>query len=501
MASHRLQEERDRRVNDLKSQLNQCEKEMEEMRRRQGDRLQSLEKEWHSEVDRLKKMHNNNVKKLIEQHEQDIARIRKIKEQEIESVNSLQNHGLSLDHLLGKWEASAQQIETLHKSVIAKQEQILKEKFVSLETKDKKFDAIEINWNSLINELEKERNKMNLEQKKLSEIIEEQKSILQNEQKQIIQERFEIENKKREFENEKKQFILDQNYAQENFNKSKEQFQIEYIKLKEEKAQFEEDKRQQNIKELEWKHEMQKEKNDLDNLFGEIEQKRIEINKQQSQLQISLFTLQNEQHQFEQKKIKFDNEKVKLQELANVISKRAEELEGLSEITMQERQEGNAAMDEAERLKLDLDERLQYLERTFNQLKKEEENINKSKKSLDEQWKILKETKDELVCSLCGSGLSKGKPMKSCFKDIVDNKFQFLILAKLKANFYDFNQFYNQNNYPQLNELNGIQESEKALLIWQITAQQDAALLAEETAFVNAIRNTSDMNFQNHFYK
>lgn len=77
----------------------------------------------------------------------------------------------------------------------------------------------------------------------------------------------------------------------------------------------------------------------------------------------------------------------------------------------------------------------------------------------------------------------------------------YLILAKLKANFYDFNQFYNQNNYPQFNEFNGIQESEKALLIWQITAQQDAALLAEETAFVNAIRNTSEMNFQNNFYK
>jgi hypothetical protein len=40
------------------------------------------------------------------------------------------------------------------------------------------------------------------------------------------------------------------------------------------------------------------------------------------------------------------------------------------------------------------------------------------------------------------------------------------------------------------------ENGDRALLIWQITAQQDAALLAEETAFVNALRKTPVINFQ-----
>jgi len=59
--------------------------------------------------------------------------------------------------------------------------------------------------------------------------------------------------------------------------------------------------------------------------------------------------------------------------------------------------------------------------------------------------------------------------------------------ANTLADQFQFTSFNNNTN----------QDNDRALLIWQITAQQDAALLAEETAFVNALRK-ADINYPNY---
>ncbi len=64
-----------------------------------------------------------------------------------------------------------------------------------------------------------------------------------------------------------------------------------------------------------------------------------------------------------------------------------------------------------------------------------------------------------------------------------------------KTSLPDFNAF--STLYTTSNQFTGMQENgDRALLIWQIMGQQDAALLAEETAFVNALRKTPVINFQ-----
>ena len=53
------------------------------------------------------------------------------------------------------------------------------------------------------------------------------------------------------------------------------------------------------------------------------------------------------------------------------------------------------------------------------------------------------------------------------------------------------------------NQWPGMQDTDRALLVWQITGQQDAALLEQETAFVNAIRSqtqTTGIAFQQNDY-
>jgi chromosome segregation ATPase len=381
---------------------------MEDLRRRYNERVQYLENEWEKEVERLKEMHSSSIKKLTEQHEQDLSRIRRIKEQEIESVNALQNHGSSLESLLSKWEKSAQQIEELHRSVITKQEEILKEKFTDIEHKNKRLDDVELNWHSLINELEKERNRCTDEQKKLYDIIEGQKLLLQTEQKRINEELLELENDKKKLAEEKHKFEIESNYARDSIKKETHIFNEERIKLKDEIMKIELQKKQLVIQEIECKQDLQKERDEINKMFRDIEDKRSELHREQSQLQRLSMSLQSEQHNFEQRKIMFDIEKVKMQDLALEIAKRAEELESLSEIALHEKREGNLAMDEADKFKKELDSKLEFIENSFAQLRKDEDRINREKIKVQEEWKVIKETKDTIVCNLCGSGLNRG---------------------------------------------------------------------------------------------
>lgn len=381
---------------------------MEDLRRRYNERVQYLENEWEKEVERLKEMHSNTTKKLTEQHEQDLSRMRRIKEQEIESVNALQNHGSSLESLLSKWEKSAQQIEELHRSVITKQEEILKEKFTDIDQKNKRLDDVELNWQTLINELEKERNRCTDEQRKLYDIIEGQKQILQTEQKRIKEEQLELESDKRKLDEERHKFDIECINARESIQREKDILNEELIKLKDETNKIEVKKKERIIQEMGSKQELQKEKEEMNKMLRNIEDKRSELHKEQSQLQRLTMTLQSEQHSFEQRKMMFDSEKVKMQDLALQIAKRAEELESLSEIALHEKREGNLAMDEADRFRKELDSKLEFIENSFAQLRKDEDRVNKEKVKVQEEWKFLKETKDSVVCNLCGSGLNRG---------------------------------------------------------------------------------------------
>ncbi|CAG2104852.1 unnamed protein product [Medioppia subpectinata] len=463
-----IQEERDRRINDLKSQLSQSEKDMEEMRGRHGDRVEHLESEWQREVERLKAMHSSVTQKLSEEHEHDLSRIRKIKEHEIESVNALQNHGLSLESLLSKWEKSAAHIEELHKNVISKQEDILKNKFTDIEVKNKRLDEVEVNWHSLVNELEVERSRCSDEQKKLYDTIEQQKQLIQSEQKRHFEERLELERDRKKLTEERLTFDAECNRLRDNMRKENDLLAEDRLKAKEEFTNLEMRRNEQNIKELDSQQNLNKERNEIKLLFRDIEEKRNTLHKEESAIHQMRISLQSEQHSLEQRKLMFDMEKVKMQELAQEIAKRAEELESLGEIALHEKREGHMAMDEAEKFRIELDSKLKFIENSFTKLREEEEKLNKLKVKVQQELDYIKETKDNYVCNLCSSGLNRVRMTGMTKNSIPD--------------FTNLTPFYAPNQW------SGVPDTDRALLIWQITGQQDAALLEQETAFINGIR-------------
>lgn len=128
-------------MEDLKKQLAQVEAERSEQRDKYAKKLEQLEREWREEVDRIKANHQEQIKSLMEGHEADLQRIRRIKETEIESINSLQNQGLTLDALVQRWQANADQISKLHQDLIAKQDQLLVQKVDQLEVKVSPVDT------------------------------------------------------------------------------------------------------------------------------------------------------------------------------------------------------------------------------------------------------------------------------------------------------------------------------------------------------------------------
>ncbi|CAG2181574.1 unnamed protein product [Oppiella nova] len=149
---------------------------------------------------------------------------------------------------------------------------------------------------------------------------------------------------------------------------------------------------------------------------------------------------------------------------------------------MHEKREGHMAMDEAEKFRVELDSKLKFIENSFTKLRAEEEKINKMKVKVEQELDFIKETKDNIVCNLCSSGLNRVKLNGMTRTSLQD-------MANVPS-------FYGSNQWSGLPD-------DRALLIWQITGQQDAALLQQETAFINAIRTQTldtDITFQQNEY-
>ncbi|KAI1301708.1 Fas-binding factor 1 -like protein [Halotydeus destructor] len=465
-----ISEEKERRINDIKSKLESSEREKEELRDKYNQRMESTTNEWHEEVERLKELHSESLKRLADQQAEDITRIRRIKEQEIEAITVLQSHGQSLEMLVSKWEINAEQIGQMHKDIILKQEEILKEKVIHVDQKDKRLTDLDANWLALKSQLDGEKDRHRDAQKKLIDLIEEQKAILMAEQRSFAEQRSILAAEKYALEAERKQHTRASESMREDFDKERAVFNQDRELLKVERDDFSVRTKQFDEKEKQWRTRHDKERDQVAKMVRNAEDERKMLKDERSQLEQAGLSLERELHRFELKKSLFDSEKSKLHDLAMTVKERAEEVERLSKFVDKERRQASHSMDSAERLKQDVDAKLDILEQRALECQRREEDIYKENARITAEWSVLKETKESVMCSICASSLNR-------------SKFGPTQLPEMQLTPGMVSSMADQD----FSRLDG------GLLVWQISAQQDAASLAEETAFIRKLQTSTGM--------
>ncbi|XP_074602387.1 uncharacterized protein LOC141856045 [Brevipalpus obovatus] len=457
--------ERDRRIGDLRNQLEANEKEKEILRIKYNEQVDSLERECREETERLREMHKNMIQRMATQHESDIERLRRIKAQELDALNALHNQSSSLESLIDKWQANADRIENIHRSLINKEEDVFKEKIQTLDSKDKRLDMIEENWIALRREVDRERSSYQETKDKLVKLIDEQRNFVTKERNDVVEERRLLDKDRKAFEEERSKIETELNKQRENLMKEMKELKDKSDLTAERMSLLDKRDSEVNLRESEWKHEVNKEREEIGKIRNELLEERRQIMKEKTNVQESLMSLQNEQQLMEHRKILFDSEKEKLKNLAEKIAEKANEVEILGEMAIKDKIEGTKALETATGVKEQTDKKLEKIERKLAQINRESSRLEQDKQKIHQEWKILGETKNSIMCSLCSGALTKAK--------IWQNEGPW------------YPERFRSFGFPKTN----LEDTDQMLLIWKIAAEEDAEELEKEKIFLNSLKN------------
>ncbi|XP_046913184.2 uncharacterized protein LOC124494078 [Dermatophagoides farinae] len=515
-----IQEERDRRIIELKNQLKQSEKEMNMIRDKYNERLVKIEEEYRKDNEHIQEQYDTTTKRMIEEHEMELKRLEQRLSTETESSlqtssDLVHNQTKSVTELMAKWEESAYKIEKLQRSVIAKQEEI--SRLQTMNNSDdvlaNKVTEIDERWKTFLNDMQQQRNDLE------TMIRDEHEKYFNDEQSRmkVCEEKMNQEHK--ELESMKEKFAEEVMEWRQRESVDAQQLMDERKKLKEEITLFEE--RRLLLEQLydERKKMLDNEQERISKQSEEILQKQTELDQKESLSLKSSLNLEQQQQQLQMKKRQFDHEKQQMTMLGKTLEQRAEELEKLSQMALKEKMDVVTAMDEIERLRSELKKETVDLEKSKNESQIYHERLAIDRNQLEQQYKLLRELRDSIVCNLCGQIMNLGGNAQSSWTTMMTTKstgqqdigsgFIYSLInggymmrqqyQPMNAENVDKNNNKIQRLNPPWNSFRASKtadnpstnlDDDKTLLLWQLASQQDSAALAEETRFLKILMNS-----------
>lgn len=409
MAKIRIQEERDRRISELKSQLEHSEAEASSMREKYQQRLATVEAEWKNDVKRIQDMYAVANRQISNEHQNEIRRledrIRVDSEQSAElSTGIIDRQNRNVTELLAKWEESAHKIEQLQRSVVARQEELFRQHNNSEreEIWKPKLSEIEAQYKQFIAQLQQQKDEFE------KTIKAEQDRVITTEQAKINEKNSQLDEQKSEMEEMRQEFAREVNEWRQKESVEVEKLQRKRDKLREEVLIFEEKRSMLETVYAERSRMNEEEQNRLAKQAEMLNKKQMELDQQQIQLNRSLMEMRAEQNDLQNRKQQFDREKEQLTLLGQTLTNKAEELEKLSEVALKEKLDGIQAIDEIDSFRAEIQTRMAEIEKANSVLSTEKQRISMERNQLEQQWLMLKELKESVICNLCGSSLNKG---------------------------------------------------------------------------------------------
>lgn len=379
------------------------------MRSKYKERLNEMEEEYEKETKRLQESYSAATKQMMEEHEIEVKRLEKRLRNDdefaIQSSTDLVKHQTKcVTELMAKWEESAFNIEKMQRSVIAKQEELVREQMINNDEQvlTNKFSDIESKWKGFIEEMQKQH----LEFQETIKI--EKENILAMEEKKMDTIREGLDNEKATIEQLRRQFAEEVNDWRQKESVAAEKLHKERNKLKEDVLLFEERRTLLETLYNERKKMLDDEQCRITKQSDEIIKIRTELEEKEFQTNKSLLELETKQQQCNLQQARFEQEKEQMTQLGKTLAKRAEELEKLSQMALKEKLDAIQALDDIERSRVELKDQTNNLEKMQSQIQLDKQRFMLEQNQLDQQFKLLKELKDKIVCNLCGNVLNQG---------------------------------------------------------------------------------------------
>lgn len=477
------------------------------MKDKYQQRLAHLESEWRADLARTRESHSAVLAELNEQHQQDIARLEQ--RAQFETDEALQNsnelvkrQSRTIGEMLVKWEESARKIESLQKTVIARQEELARER-AQAPPEEQQIDriALEDQWQAFLEQLQQQRTQFET-------ILERERDKMDAQAGQKLDEaRQELEKERAELTQMKANFVREVNEWRDRQATDAVKSLRDREKLKEDVFAFEQRRTMLETLGNERKVLLEQEQARLASASEELDRRKLDLDRQQADLLATMFNIKQAEQQIQLGRDQFEEEKEHLQQLGETLFSRAEELEKLSEMTLKEKMEGMQTMDEIDAFRAEINTKMDMIEQATKELRAEQSHLTIQRAQMEQQWQMIKELRDSIVCNLCGNAISQGK-----YNNFIENLIflsNFPNLAKFwptkcalarheaaveessafppPAVFYSLVNGF-RKNARQSSAAAATTTDDNNLLHWQVASQKDAARLAEETKFLDGLR-------------
>ncbi|XP_035036839.2 fas-binding factor 1 homolog isoform X9 [Hippoglossus stenolepis] len=458
-----------------------AEQERSELQALHQRKLAQAQQERDREVERLRDLQRKSVSEMKKDHEDQVQRLKRLKDEEIDAVTSATSQTRSLTVVIEQMEQFSSRLGELSSRVESTHEHTAH----GLEQGERHRDE---QRRIMQDRLAQQQKAMAEERTYLKEIISRMDNQLNEQQRQLEKERWKVtgeqakaESTQRGLEEERRSLTMQMNMEREELERAKSAL------LEEQKSVMQHCAEERRRLAAEWTHFHAHEKQrheraerEVGSLLEKREGSILSLAQEQANLKLLTadvkqkeMAVAQERETLERLREELDREKDKISSTGLRLKTRAQEVEAFSKLAAERYEEGERALQEAQRVESEHDARLRYIQTQTERLRQQEQRILQERMRMNQLQKTTQRLEEPHITSL------------QLIPPILPDS--LMPNPELSSTLSTPPPTSSANTQPMM--------LQASLALWKYTAEKDREYLHEENIFLeNLKKNRSSFN-------
>lgn len=408
----RLKEETDLIVAQNSEKFKTLETEKADLQASNSRKVAILETAKTNETNSLKEIHRRAMEQLRQEHEDEIAQLRRLKEQEVSAATSAHAHTKSLQSLMDQVLSSTREVSTLRQKIEVTHKSGLEERELSTRARDEYLKQMQERLLRQQSENDEERARLQGLVAKMELHMREQTRQVDQERWRMSQEESRLRALQAALEDERRITMEQLSLQRAEVERARDdlvreqrttmsQIQEERRTMATERAQLSSAHKDLISREkLKTETSVQAE-SDLSVTAIRIKEDAVALSVREAQLKQGEEKLKREKQEFERRRCGFDDERDRIGKLGLEVQKRSREIEELCLEAAQVRDEGEQALELAERLRANAESQRAEGEGMFLVIQEKERQLAQDRIAIAHERRLLEKDKRTGRCWQC----------------------------------------------------------------------------------------------------
>ncbi|NXE12851.1 FBF1 factor, partial [Lophotis ruficrista] len=422
----RLRREKEQLEAQLLSQSQDAEQARAELLAQHQQRLAALEQQNALELERLRELQRISVQEMCKDHEEQLQRLKRLKDLEIDAVTSATSHTRSLNGVIEQMEKFSNNLQDLSHKVEVTHHTTSQELAMGARQRDKELQVLQDRLSQQQRAMEEERSRLQAVIAKMEARLAEQAQLLEQERWRAAAEQSKVESLQHSLEEQRR--VVTQQLSMERAELERAKSAL----LEEQKSVMQkcsEERRKLAVEWAEFRTQQQLSKEQVERsmdralqMDSQREGTLLSLAKEQAELKIRGRELKAKEEQLARDREQLQEawqelrlEKEKVNRAALRTQQQEEEIKSMTRLSSQQYERGEQALREACRMESEHQSRLQVMQQHLEQLKQQEQRLQKERLSMALQRRQLEQLREELPhnpTTLLTAGQDHGAPVK-----------------------------------------------------------------------------------------